>query len=298
MVLLQSIRFLACFITSISFLSPTQAIPIVKSDLISPRVSGGKRIILWEWTLTQDLQLQKLPQLLTAITTLSSSSVITSITNWETWRPTELPKKLKFRPMVRTKQHLSGENWNNLLSVAKSQKNTIVHFFNEPERNGIDATDAANIWKQNMVPLRKQYNIKLVAPGCASSQQGSQWLDTFMKQLGKDEQPDYLNLHFYTTDGNPVDQEIQSGKTYLSGRHDTYKLPVIVGEIASTSRNANDVDKFSKDLAQWLDSQNWVVEYGLYGVSCDVSDSFVSPVAQLLDSNGAWTALGRWWIGE
>ncbi|KAI0010799.1 glycoside hydrolase family 128 protein [Xylariaceae sp. FL0662B] len=265
MMLFQSVRFLVFLATFLSLLSPNQAIPIETSDSIQSRGSGGKRTILWEWTLTQDLK--KIPQLLTAVTALSSSSVITSITNWETWRPAELPLKLSFRPMVRTKAHLSGENWNNLLSVVNSQKNTIVHFFNEPERNGIDAGDAANLWKQKMVPLRTQHSVKLAAPGCASNQAGSQWLETFMKQLGANEKPDYLNLHFYTTDGNPVDQEIQAAKKYLSDRHSTYKLPEIVGEIASTSRNSNDVEKFSKDLATWLDKQDWVVEYGLYGVS-------------------------------
>ncbi|KAI0107954.1 glycoside hydrolase family 128 protein [Hypoxylon sp. NC0597] len=297
MVLLQSIRRIACFAACVLLASPANAVPVETSNVLSQRASaGGKRIILWETSLTAELK--SIPGLLTAAKTLASSTVIKSITNWETKRPQELSKKFPFRPMVRTPQHLTGDNWNNLISVVSSQKNTIVHFYNEPERSGISAADAVAQWRQKMLPLREKYGAKLVAPGCASDPNGSNWLQTFMGLLSAKEKPDYINLHFYTLPTNPCDQEIQNAKTFFTEKHNTYKLPIIVGEIASTSRDKTQVETFTKQVSKWLDGQDWVAEYGFFGVSTKVVDGFVSPAAQMLDAKGAWTDLGKWWIGE
>ncbi|KAI6089191.1 glycoside hydrolase family 128 protein [Hypoxylon rubiginosum] len=295
MVLFQSIRHVACLAACVFLASPGQAMPV---DTISERgSSSGKRIILWETKLTSELS--SIPGLLSAATALGSSSVIKSITNWETKRPDELPKKIPFRPMVRTPQHLEGDNWSNLISVLSAQKGTIVHFYNEPERNGIDVSTAVTDWKNKMLPLRQKYGAKLVTPGCASSGEGSAWLQSFMGALADDEKPDYLNLHFYTLPQNPCDQEIKNAENFFSEKHTTYNLPVIIGEIASTSRDATQVVTFTKEVSKWLDkpAQSWVVEYGFFGVSTSVDDDFVSPAAQMLNSNGAWTDLGKWWIG-
>ncbi|KAI2619773.1 glycoside hydrolase family 128 protein [Hypomontagnella submonticulosa] len=296
MVLLQSIRQVACLAACMLLASPTFAAPVETSPALSERGSGGKRIILWESSLS--VQLNIIPGLLKTAATLGSSSVIKSITNWETKRPQELPKNLPFRPMVRTPQHLSGDHWSSLISVVSSQKNTIVHFYNEPERNDISVGDAVAQWKQKMLPLRQKYGVKLVAPGCASDPNGSNWLQSFMGALSDNEKPDYINLHFYTLPQNPVDQEIQNAVGFFSEKHRTYNIPIIVGEIACTSRDAAQVVKFTKEVSKWFDTQDWIVEYGFFGVSTKVADDFVSPAAQLLDANGAWTDLGKWWIGE
>ncbi|OTA96849.1 glycoside hydrolase family 128 protein [Hypoxylon sp. CO27-5] len=297
MVLLQSIRRIAYFAACVLLASPANAVPVETSNTLSQRASAsGKRIILWETSLTAELK--SIPGLLTAAKTLASSTVIKSITNWETKRPQELSTRFPFRPMVRTPQHLTGDNWNSLISVVSSQKNTIVHFYNEPERNGISAADAVTQWRQKMLPLREKYGAKLVAPGCASDPNGSNWLQEFMGSLSAKEKPDYINLHFYTLPTNPCDQEIQNAKNFFTEKHNTYKLPIIVGEIASTSRDKTQVENFTKQVSKWLDGQDWIAEYGFFGVSTKVVDEFVSPAAQMLDSNGAWTDLGKWWIGE
>ncbi|KAI2464398.1 glycoside hydrolase family 128 protein [Annulohypoxylon bovei var. microspora] len=297
MALLQSIKRIACLAACVLLASPANAAPVETLDVLSQRSSaGGKRIILWETSLSAELQ--SIPALLTAATTLASSTVIKSITNWETKRPLELTKNLPFRPMVRTPQHLSGENWNNLISVVSSQKNTIVHFYNEPEMAGINAADAVAKWRANMIPLRQKYGAKLVAPGISSAPAGAAWLQAFMGMLAANEKPDYLNLHFYTLQSSSSDQEIGNAKTYFTNMHNTYKLPIIVGEIASTNRDGAQVVKFTKQVSNWFDGQSWIAEYGFFGVSTKVVDTFVSPAAQLLTANGAWTDLGKWWIGK
>ncbi|KAI2601839.1 glycoside hydrolase family 128 protein [Hypoxylon sp. NC1633] len=259
---------------------------------------GGKRIILWETTLSR--QLSSIPALFGSASSLASSPVIKSITNWETTRPQELPANLPFRPMVRTPQHLEGANWDALMQVVVSQKDTIIHFYNEPERLGIAPADAAIMWRQRLLPLRNTFGVKLVSPGCASDPGGSQWLATFMSMLADSEKPDYLNLHFYTLPSNPSDQEIVNAQNFFNDKYTTYKTPIIVGEIGCTSRDPSEVDKFTKGVAGWFDlpAQSWVAEYGFFGVSTSVDDNWVSPAAQMLDATGTWTSLGRWWIGQ
>ncbi|KAI1445415.1 glycoside hydrolase family 128 protein [Annulohypoxylon stygium] len=297
MVLLQSIKRIACVAACVLLASLTNAALIETPEVLAERGSaGGKRIILWETSLSA--QLKSIPALLTSAAAITSSTVIHSITNWETYRPSELTKNLPFRPMVRTPQHLSGDNWKNLISVVSSQKNTVVHFYNEPELAGISAADAVAKWRANMLPLRQKYGAKLVAPGISSAPAGSTWLQTFMGMLAANEKPDYLNLHFYTLQTSSSDAEIQNAKTYFTDKHNQYKLPIIVGEIASTNRDGNQVLKFTKQVSSWLDGQSWIAEYGFFGVSTKVVDNFVSPAAQMLNANGAWTALGKWWIGK
>ncbi|KXJ91769.1 hypothetical protein Micbo1qcDRAFT_161790 [Microdochium bolleyi] len=219
--------------------------------------------------------------------------------NWETWRPTELPSNLYFQPMVRTPAQASGDAWNQMVANIGAQPNTskkpIVHFYNEPERqSGLSAKQAADTWKSKMLPLRKSKGVELVGPAVASDSAGAAWLKAFMGYLGADEKPDYVGCHFYTNQNSAVNTEIEAAKNHLASVIFAYGLPIVVSEIASTSRNSNDVVKFTKTMAEWMDQQDYVKMYGFFGVSRQPTDSFVSPAAQLLDSSGSWTSLGKY----
>ncbi|KAI0886331.1 glycoside hydrolase family 128 protein [Annulohypoxylon maeteangense] len=299
MVQLLSIRHIACLAACVLLASPANAAPVETPEALSQRgaaATTGKRIILWETSLAP--QMNSKPALKNSANLLASSTVIHSITNWDTKRPAELTTKLPFRPMVRTPQQLSGTEWNNLISTISSQKNSIVHFYNEPELNGISAADAVAKWRSSMLPLRQKYGAKLVAPGISSAPNGATWLQSFMGMLAANEKPDYLNLHFYTLQNSASTQEVQYAKTYFTDKHNQYKLPIIVGEIASINRDGNQVVTFTKQMSSWFDGQSWIAEYGFFGVSTQVVNSFVSPAAQMLDANGNWTPLGKWWIGK
>ncbi|KAK7750987.1 hypothetical protein SLS62_007120 [Diatrype stigma] len=148
-----------------------------------------------------------------------------------------------------------------------------------------------------MLPLREEHSATLVSPSCVGSASGSQWLDDFMGQLSEDEKPDYLGLHFYTAADKPSDAEVVAARGYFTSRHTTHNRPVIITELASTSRNATEVEDFNKAVGGWLDAQSWIFEYRFFGVSRQPADGFVSPAAQLLDGSGQWTALGRWFVG-
>ena len=66
---------------------------------------------------------------------------------------------------------------------------------------------------------------------------------------------------------------------------------VIVSEIASISRNYNDVLAFTAQVANWADETAWVHEYGFFGCMETLADNFVSPGAQLMNPNGSFKDL-------
>jgi hypothetical protein len=233
-----------------------------------------KRCLLWDWTNTAHI-----PSAMDAIT---FTGPLTSVANWNTWMPPELQSRAPFRPTVRTAAQLSGDDWGHVLDSAGD--GLIVHFFNEPERAGIEAKDAADAWREKMVPLQKEKGVRLVSPSCASDEGGEKWLGEFMK-LVEEQPPDFLGLHYYGTD---ADAAIR----YLEEMHGKYpELPVIVSEIASISRDKKEVYEFTAKVANWMDRTEWIFEYSFFGCMREVADSFVSPEAQLMDKEGGLTEL-------
>ncbi len=89
----------------------------------------------------------------------------TAVSNWNAWIPPELKTRLPFRPMVRTPAQLGGDEWKWLHDGAFPYD--MIHFYNEPERQGAAASPAAaaDQWRKQMVGvLRKQKGKKLVQP--------------------------------------------------------------------------------------------------------------------------------------
>jgi hypothetical protein len=235
-----------------------------------------KRLLLWDYTNTRDV-----PASINALN--FNNGPFVAVSNWNAWYPQELKNRLPFRPMVRTPAQLGGDEWGWLANGAFAYDT--IHFFNEPERQqGVSPQDAAAKWKSQMVGvLRKQKGKKLVGPSVASDDKGRKWLREFMGAIGGD-RPDYLGVHYYGTDVN-------AAKKYLTDMHDEFKLPIIVSEIACIDRDAHKVDQWTVEMANFMDQQAWIKEYGFFGCMRSVADNFVSPAAQLMDKNGKFTGL-------
>lgn len=259
----------------------------------------GKGLLLWEWTLSRDAPV--VPEIQAAIDQATSSPKVVAATNWDTWRPSEAPAELGFYPMVRTPEQLSGDSWTQLIASIETEvaagRPLVVQFYNEPEYLSVAAVDAAATWRSSILPLRAQYGCQLVGPATSSSVEGIAWQDAFMAALGADEKPDMVGLHFYTTDGQAVASEVAWGQNYFTEAHTKYGLPVIVSEIASTSRDPAQVQEFSATMEAWMDAQDWITLYGFFGVSREPANDWVSPVAQLMDTVGRWTQLGKELLG-
>ncbi|KAH8680526.1 glycosyl hydrolase catalytic core-domain-containing protein [Xylariales sp. PMI_506] len=323
---------------------------------------SSKRTLLWDWTLTRDYQAT--PALHETVSSLQQGGLLTRATNWNVWRPPELPAFLHFRPTVRTPDQLAGSEWENLRHslIAELQyqdhhrggkkegeedngnndvddedwEEVLLFTFNEPERIPLSPAAAAQLWRDKLIPLRRELSassgsggkkLKLVSPACASDPAGTQWLDAFFEQLVSAEAagaesslssssssllPDYIGAHYYTDPAGTsatVDEDLTAVQTYLTdlqARHAARygggggggPAPrLVVSEIASTSRDAVAVERFSRAAAAWMDQQAWIREFAFFGAMREVADGFVSPDAQMLDGQGRWTKLGRWWAG-
>ena len=236
-----------------------------------------KRCLLWDWTNSSGPGNPGVPW---AMDHVDFAGPISSVSNWNTWIPPELKGRAPYRPMVRSEGQLSGGDWDN---VVKSDQH-IVHFFNEPERAGISAEHAADVWHKQMVPLRQKHGKKLVSPSCSNDKNGQAWIADFMNRVA-DHAPDYLGLHYYGTDGNAAIHFIEE----MHAKHP--HQPIIVSEIASIARDLPSVMGFTVQLVNWMDKQDYVFEYGFFGCMRKLADNFVSPEAQLMKPDGNFTEL-------
>ena len=181
--------------------------------------------------------------------------------------------------MIHDLAKISGGEWQTIANT----KDSVVHFFNEPERANITPETAAKIWFEQVVPLRR-HNNKLVSPSCASDAAGAAWIAHFM-QLVAEDPPDFLGLHYYGTDA-------RRAIAYFEGMHAKHpKHALFISELASISRDYKEVVAFTVDVANWADQTEWVHEYAFFGCMETVADSFVSPAAQLMKPDGSFTDL-------
>jgi hypothetical protein len=72
----------------------------------------------------------------------------------------------------------------------------------------------------------------------------------------------------------------------------------VVSEIASTSRDKKEVFAFTAQVANWMDECPWVYEYAFFRCMAKVADDFVSPEAQLLNSDGTFRYLMQKFMKE
>lgn len=225
----------------------------------------GKRGLLFDYTVSD-----KYPN---AIDEIPSNAQISRVADW-TWTPKNLKNRIPFVPTIRTPAQLQGQEWD----WAWNSNGPEILFFNEPERIIVSPQDAARMWFSHMIPLRQQTGKKLVGPGIANDAGGQRWLESFMSLIG-DQRPDYLGLHVYDTDGNRAIQ-------YMRDMYQKYRLPLYITEIASVHRNYRDVLYFTAQLTNWMDNTPWVERYFFFGWMPTLADNFVSPAAQLMNSDG------------
>ncbi|KAI1652484.1 glycoside hydrolase family 128 protein [Daldinia decipiens] len=239
-----------------------------------------KRQILWDYTNTD------IPDKFNQVP-FGGNSPVASVVNWNTWVPPGLNDRAPFRPMVRVLDNTKGGEW----AQIQNSKYPIILYFNEPERANISPEQARDIWYSQMLPLRKNKGKQLGSPAVASDDNGRKWIEKFMSLVSKDP-PDFLCLHYYSTNANYAIKYIQD----MHNKWPNHK--VMVTEIACIDRNYQVVVDFTVRICNWLDSQDWVFEYGLFDFQRKVADGFVSPVAQLMDANGNFTELGKMYVHQ
>lgn len=228
-------------------------------------VIAGKRGLLYDYTVQDKNQY--------AINSIPNNAQISRVSNWNVWECKNLNNRFQFVPTVRTPAQLQGQEWDWAWNAAGDE----IIFLNEPERQPVSPEDAARMWRSHMVPLRQQRGKKLIGPGVANDDAGKRWLERFMSLIG-DQRPDYLGLHVYETDGNRA-------IAYMQSMYQKYRLPLYITEIASIHRNYVDVLYFTAQVTKWMDDTDYVVLYFFFGWMPRPADNFVSPAAQLMNSD-------------
>ncbi|KAI0097262.1 glycoside hydrolase family 128 protein [Nemania sp. FL0031] len=245
-----------------------------------------KRQILWDWTNSSGPENPGVPDKINQVG-FGGNSPVASVVNWNAWVPPELKGRAPFRPMVRVLESTKGNDW----AIIQNSNDPIILFFNEPERAGISPEQARDIWYNQMLPLRKNKGKKLGSPAVASDQNGQNWIAKFMSLVSKDP-PDFLCLHYYSTNADDA-------MKYIDSMHNKWpKLKVMVTEIACIDRNYQAVLGFTVKVCNWMDSKDYIFEYGLFDFQRKVADNFVSPAAQLMDGNGNFTELGNMYVHQ
>ena len=80
--------------------------------------------------------------------------------------------------------------------------------------------------------------------------------------------------------------------SFIRNRHDKYpEYPVVISEIACTSRDKKEVFAFTAEVANWCDQCDWVYEYAFFGCMKDLPDDFASLEAQWMNADGTFKYL-------
>lgn len=138
-----------------------------------------------------------------------------------------------------------SEDWNNIFpftsqSLKIKGKDCIIHYLNEPDRQGTTPQEAVKAWKEKITNLRKK-GVKVIGPACASDKQGEKWIGEFMRLLKEEsgEEPDFMGVHYY---GEDVEEAIK----YLRGVRERFpEMRVVVSEVGCTSREYEVVVRFT-----------------------------------------------------
>ncbi|KIJ56558.1 glycoside hydrolase family 128 protein [Sphaerobolus stellatus SS14] len=172
--------------------------------------------------------------------------------------------------------------------------------FNEPELDpsagqaALDPQTAANLWVQNLFPLKAKKGTLLGSPAVTSDQtQAMAWLDAFFAACSGPTGDahcgaDFMALHFYdiTTSGF---------QSFLTAMHDRYGLPVVVTEFGDHSFNGaaqpgqGDVFNFAGTMTSWFQSTSWIAGYAPFGAMLNVPD--IGTVNQLMNNDNTPNSL-------
>lgn len=171
--------------------------------------------------------------------------------------------KFQFVPMLWGKPDDDAEPFNKLVKDMIDGGTNIKYVlgFNEPDLcdddgyggSCIDAEEAAQIWIEQIEPLRK-LGIKLGAPGVRSAPEGNEWLAEFFSHCDGKCKPDFLPLHWY----GPFDYL----PDYIEGMHATYEnmSTVWLTEFAYPDGSLEETQSFYNESTAYLDKSTYVVQ--------------------------------------
>ena len=183
----------------------------------------------------------------------SGSGKVQWMYNWETWRPANT-NGVNFIGTQRCTDCESSPI-GQLGARAAEQGWTDVFTLNEPDLNGISASDAANWYRTHIASLQT----KKALPSVTSSNdagKGLSWLSDFLSACGGGCSHDYINLHWYGRSADEFKSHITAARDRFPGE------TIIVTEFAlEAPASADQQAAFFRDAKAWLEGQDYVAMY-------------------------------------
>lgn len=145
--------------------------------------------------------------------------------------------------------------------------------FNEPElasQGNLDPGYAAQLWVDNIVPVKKNKGAFLGGPAVTSdTPTNTNWLDKFFNAC-KDQTGDphclvdFLPVHYY-------DISASGFISFLNMMHDKYQKPIVVTEFADHNFNGgnqasmDEVWDFAGQMKSFFETTEWIVGFAPFG---------------------------------
>ena len=227
-----------------------------------------------------------------------SPSDIPWLYNWELWDPrgAGVYQGAEYVPMCRTSAQVSQIS--QYLSGCSA-----AHFlgFNEPDLpasqggNYISPSDAAVLWQQNIQPIKASCGTALGAPAVTNgvgSGWGTDWLHQFFDNCpSPDCSFDFIPFHWYGS-------SLSDFTAYVTQFHAEFPdYPLWITEWQFTGISADDTANLERQALQWLDAQDYVVRYAMFGPMDAAHMVGITNGAMVTDDLQGLTDVGKIYAG-
>jgi hypothetical protein len=245
----------------------------------APACGGGKMGLAWDWQLSNDF----IPNAVSGKTCW--------LYNWSPSPPSQAQLSgLKFVPMYwgPGSDHAESFSSNVLYSDTNYGLALAMNEVNEPSQSNLDVWTGASLWRQYLLPLR-QKGYYIISPSTTSAPTGITWMQNWLAQLGGDELPNALALHWYGTSFNDFTGYVSSFHNAFPG----YKLWIT--EFACTDFSGQniwcDVPSFAAQAEAWINSQDYIEAAFPFGLVTSMVG--VQEENRLMNWDGSLTGVGN-----
>lgn len=202
------------------------------------------------------------------------------IYNWGT--SASFASSMQYMPMIKSASDVGA--------LSSLPAGATVLGFNEPEMQGLSASEAASLYRNQITPLRKSGAIgKLISPAVTNGGNGLPWLQEFMNDCS-DCEIDALAVHWY----GPTMAMLESQMAAIHAAFPSMKL--LVTEVACTNWNpatnpsAAQVDQFMTDASAWFESTDYIQSYAFFA-AMPITDASLGTANSMLSGASAGSSL-------
>ncbi|PBK76467.1 hypothetical protein ARMSODRAFT_226827 [Armillaria solidipes] len=227
---------------------------------------------------------------------------VVAIYDWETYAPpsTNGNGGLGFIGMQRC-MDCDSSPIAQLASRHAAQGWATVFSLNEPDINGISASDAAAWYITYINPLSIKKAFPAVTSSTASGQ-GLDWLAKMISACAGQCHADYINLHWYGSSFSDFQSHVQTAHA----KFPSYTIVITEFALTNPSGGAAAQASFFSQAFSWLDSQNYVTLYfpfvatspSLMSSADGDAVSYVGTGSSLYNNDGSLSTIGKLMLSQ